>query len=421
LKFGSSCYLLAFLSVCFLARPVFADVSHEGRQVSCLYDLNVDFLYLTEAKNLSKNKSVADPATSGQVNGSDSRYATFGLQDAAMNLKWTMPRGVAFEMILRPDATASESSSSGTEPVRELDTRSGRVVEPMPTVHLLDEYRLIFRRTHIEGRVGVERESLDNYRVTPELLGFGMRVRGPEKSFAGSVGRVHSNSSSIDLTDDLVFLGNISVLSGRSDRHDSRISDSGGLGDSPAKRDPYWGGAANVSSSINSGSTLGLGYALTEERQNEGHTRLTWYQLGLKQRITAGADKLGLAALEVRQLHQTFQTEGTDISDVTLSSIGLTSFVPVISGQDALIGVLLGRGTLHPPGVLSQSTGSSSYQVEFGWRWQLEDQLQLTSFLSREWRRDGTDTGGYIRGSSTQSTQSRFALQIQYNLGGQVL
>ena len=395
-----------------------------GREVAFLYGVDFDFMYLTEAKGLPVNKGSGAASTYKpvQLSASGDGTATFGLKKAALDFEWRMPRGLAFQATVRPDAV-QEGDSGGTELARELDTRSGRVVEEMPRVHFLDQYRLIIKKQAVEARIGVESSTLERFTVAPELLGFGLRVRGPEKSFSAGIYAPEVVFLGESKSDNVIGFG-LGVLSGRDERHDGRDGETAEVGESPSKRDPYWGACASLGANLAGGTRASLAVAMIEERQSGAKARQEWYALGLRRGLDGTLLPKVVVAMEARQLRESFRIDGTEISDVTLMSVGVTSMLYRNSEEAALLGFWVGTGDIHPEGVLSVSRPVKGYQAEAGWRWLVEEQLEFVTMVSREWRRDGLESGGtrggFLNGSSSRSAQSRFAIQMRYNIGGQI-
>ena len=89
-----------------------------------------------------------------------------------------------------------------------------------------------------------------------------------------------------------------------------------------------------------------------------------------------------------------------------------------------LLGFWSGVGEIHPDGSVARSLAAKGVQAELGWRWNVEEQLELVAVGSREWRRDAHDAGGTIggfpHGGGRRSAQSRIAIQLNYKLGGQI-
>lgn len=395
-----------------------------GKQTAFLYDIDMDFMYLTEARGFSTPKSSISAVNFSQagLTASGSGTGTFGLKKAAFGFEWRLPRGVGFQASVRPDA-AQDRDVGTTEPTRELDTRSGRVVEEMPSIHFLDEYRLIVKKQSVEARVGVESSTLESFRVTPDLLGFGLRVRGPEKSFSAGIYAPEVFYLGESKSDDVVGFG-LGVLSGRDERHDGRSGESTEIGESPAKRDPYWGASASLSANLAGQTRLALAAAMIEERQLGAKMRQEWYGLGVRRSLGGALLSKAIVAIEARQLRESFRMEGTEISDVRLMSFGVTSMLYRNSDEAALLGFWVGTGDIHPEGVLSTSRSAKGFQAEAGWRWLVEEQLEFVTMVSREWRRDGAEfggtQGGFVYGSTNRSAQSRFAIQMLYKIGGQI-
>jgi hypothetical protein len=163
---------------------------------------------------------------------------------------------------------------------------------------------------------------------------------------------------------------------------------------------------------------------MIEERQSGTKARLEWYGLGVRRSLGGAAMPKVEVAMEARQLRESFKLEGTDISDVSLTSVGVTSRLFRKSDEAALLGFWVGTGDIHPDGVLSVSRPTKGFQAEAGWSWVVEDQLEFVTMVSREWRRDGLESGGtqggFKNGTSGRSVQSRFAIQMRYNIGGQI-
>lgn len=385
---------------------------------SFLYGVDLDFLFLDELAAINRPAKIDGPlpAMSTDLDVPSAMSPTLGLRASRLNLEWRFSRGVSVQLVLRPDA-------AGAGTYREVDTRAGRVVEESPSIHFLDEYRLLYRAASSVVKFGVEREILESFRVTPDMLDFGLRVRGPEKAMVMGCDiphltlfdEGHSNS----------FMGvSIAALSGRDERHDARYQDLGGIGESPAKKDPYWGGTLATSLVFGGDTRLGLALALMEERVDGIKVRDQWYQAGLRRSVATSDGGHWLVAMEARQLRQGFHVEGTNISDVSMSSIGVTSSYERHSGEGPMLGLWIGSGDIHPLSVLSQSKPTKATQANFGWHWTMEDFIGVSAMVSREWRRDGSELGGshggFAHGDSHRSAISRLAVSVRYLLGGQI-
>ena len=418
---GASIVHFVLVSVAIISGPAYGQsLQIQQKQTACLYDVNLDFLYLAEAEGFSSGKAAVIPNEvnlAGAAEGGNVR--TLGLNRAIFNFEWTLPRGVGVQIALRPDAIGG----NGGPVVRELDVRSGRVIEPMPSIHLLDEYRISIKKPSVEVYLGVEDSVLESIRVTPEVLGFGLWVRGPEKSMAVGFSAPKLVTIGNSQADDSLGFG-LSLLSGRDERHDARTAEPAHFGESPSKRDPYWGGAAKFGARVLSGSKVVVSAAMIEERQDGAVTRIQWYQAGVRRSVIGSSLAGLLVAMEVRQLRESFKQESTEISDVSLNSVGITSSVILDAENSVLLGFWSGVGEIHPDGSVARSLAAKGVQAELGWRWSIEEQLELVAVGSREWRRDAHDVGGTIggfpHGDGRRSAQSRIAIQLNYKLGGQI-
>ncbi len=383
-----------------------------------LYDFAIDFLFLDELAGLNRPTKSSSSYTRMNMSGDVAQQptATLGLRSAKFGLEWRISRKLAIELALRPDAVNGED-------YREVDTRAGRVIEQAPSVRVLDQYRLIYRALSSTLRLGVEREVLESYRVINDTLDFGLRVRGPEKSMLAGFEipklvdfNQGKNGHGIGIA--------AAALSGRDERHNYRSQQDSGRGESPAKKDPYWGGAAGATWVMEGDTRLGLSAATMEERSAGIKVRSNWYHLGLRRHTTMSDGGRWLVAMEARQLLQVFAREGTYISDVSLSSVGLTSRYERRSGEGPLFALWIGAGELHPEGTLTESKPARGTQFNLGWQWLMEESLYVSAMVSREWRRDGQlgghQSGGFARGSSMRSALSRFAIGVSYLTGGQL-
>ena len=386
-----------------------------AKQPSLLYKVDAEFTYLdTFPGSQSLSTSTADDSTEGDSGADPS--PTLGLRRAAFDLEWQMPRGLSLFVSLRPDAGTGGDDKAQR---REVDTRAGRVIEESPTVHLLDEYRVTYRARGAETRFGVERYAVSPYRLSGEILDFGLRPRGPEKVFAASVfvPTIYEAQSGgkLSLT--------ASAIGGRDERSDSRYGGTGGAGQSPAKRDPYWGGVSQVEYSLPDVLRTGLAFAFLEERKSGIKIKNGLYQFGIRRSIDSDATTSLSLAVEARQLRQSYELEGATIADQSLSSIGLTGLIGRKSGEGVLFGVWSGTGNLHPEGLLTNSYATRGQQVVGGWQWLLEDVLRVSAHVAREWRVDhGSEGrgGGFADGDDHKAAINRIAIDARFLLNGQI-
>jgi hypothetical protein len=390
-----------------------------GKASTVLYRFSLDLGLLTEVRGFAQGRSARQDVGSQQDSTVVSANTpSFGLSRSALDLAFYVPRGAGVELSLRPDALNVPANA------KEIDTRSGRVIEEMPSVQLLDEYRLVFKHTQVQSHLGVISRVLDDYAVSPELLGFGLRVQGPQKSFAAgfsandlfktgqsSIG-AHSLALSLD------------ILGGRNDRHDARIGRSSEIGESPAKREPYWGGSFQAKLALGEALKLGIGGVTLQERAETGIRQIDWYQFAVRQKFESVIPWPLQVSFEARHLRQAHERSETTISDIKLTSVGLLTSTDFRSSHQIHAGVWFGDGQMHPEGVLSNSVPVRGIQSEIGSSWFLEEQLQLTTAVTREWRRDGKFGGGYRggfgEGQNGRSTQSRFAVRLSYKIGDQI-
>jgi hypothetical protein len=415
LGFGIPALIATFI---FSARPAQSAALTSGKRESVLYNIDAGFLYLSPYPG-SQGKSAAstDPDSAEGSRATSDPSPTLGLRHAAFDLEWQMPRGLTFAVTLRPDAGAAEESAAIR---REVDTRAGRVIEASPTVKLLDAYRLSFRAVNAETRFGIERHAVSPYRLAGEALDFGLRPRGPEKTFAFGV-----FVPSILATSDSARLGLTAMaIGGREERADSVRGESGGGGQSPAKRDPYWGGVAQLDYNLPDLMSAGVAFAFMEERKSGIKVKNGLYQFGIRRSIENGVNTNLTLAVEARQLRQTYELEGSAIPDQSLSSVGLTGVLGRKSGEGILFGVWTGAGDLHPQGSMARSDTSRGHQVMGGWQWMLEDALRISAHVAREWRVDhdtgGRGSGGFADGDTHKGALSRVAIEARYMLNGQI-
>ncbi len=391
-----------------------------GKANTLLYRFNLELLYLTDIRGFS-SKSPEATLDRFQDDGFSpyADTASIGLAGSEFDLSWYVPRGAGVEIALRSDALNAGAQST------ELDSRSGQVVEAAPSVHFLDEYRIVIKRPSLESHLGVVNRTFEDYSAMPELLGFGLRVQGPRKFFAlgFSTSDLFRLGSSTEGGQGAIGVG-FDILSGRDDRHDARTGSSSESGESPAKREPYWGGAANMSLKYGDGFKVGFTASAVQERGETGMRQVEWYQLALRRTIESTLLPRLTLGMEGRQLKQTYDKAETKIANVHLTSIGFNSSVAMPGSEKLFIGVWFGTGAIHPKGVLSSAVTARGMQSVIGWSWMLEDQLELVTAASREWRRDGNvgggSRGGFGEGSSGRSSQSRFALKIIYTIGDQI-
>jgi hypothetical protein len=388
-----------------------------------LYDVNLEFLFLDELSALNRPAHVdfgnnhSKPEGLMWASTSDRTSSpTMGLRLAKFGFDWRVSSKFSVELVLRPDA-------AGDALVREVDTRAGQVIEESPSVRFIDQYQFIYRPSSSSVRLGVEKEVMESYRVVADTLDFGLRVRGPEKAMAA----VFDMPKLFEFNQGRDGAGvgvSAAALSGRDERHDRRHYESGGSGESPAKKDPYWGVSGSVTWTLEGDSRFGIGMATIEERFDGMKVRNQWYQAGLRRDTALANGGRWLLAMEARQLRQGFALEGTDISSVSLSSVGITTSYERLKGEGPMMGLWIGSGELHPVGVLSESKPAKGSQLNFGWRWQMEDSLEVSALIAREWRRDGAmgggTKGGFVHGDSTRSALSRFAVGVRYLTGGQI-
>jgi hypothetical protein len=344
---------------------------------------------------------------------------SLGLARSSIGLGWYFPRGAGVEVVLRPDGLNNGLAAT------ELDTRSGSTVEEASSIHFFDEFRIIVKRPSLESHVGVVGQTLENYAVSPDVLGFGLRVQGPKKSFAAGFSSPDLFQVGTYGESSKVAIGvGIDILSGRDDRHDSKTGSHRDSGERPAKREPYWGGSASLN--VKFGDRLKLGFTLAslQERAETGIRQLEWLQLALRQRIEVSSFPKLLVGLEGRHLKQNYDKTETKVADVKLTSVGLTSAVDMPADEKLFVAIWYGSGLIHPEGILSSSVSATGLQSELGWSWMVEDHLELVAVASREWRRDGNvgggSHGGFGEGAYGRSSQSRFALRISYSMGDQI-
>lgn len=393
---------------------------NSAKATTVLYRFNLDLMYLTEFRGFSKDQGFRlDPILSRGIGNLTPATASLGLARSSLEVSWQLPRGAGVEVSLRPDAVATG------EAVSEIDTRSGRVVETQPDIHFLDTYRIVLKRSGIETYIGVKANVFEDFTYSPELLGFGLRVQGPRKSFGlgfkssdlfGGGGDLNYRHTRVAVA--------VDVLGGRSDRHDSKVGSTNDIGESPSKKEPYWGGSIQAKINYGDGLRLGGGGISVQERAESGLRQIDWYQFAIGHNFGASNSLPLLIAMEARHLKETYQKSEAKISDVFLTSFGLTSSLGMRSSERVLLSVWLGNGAIHPEGILSSSVSAKGLQADIGWRWMLDEQLELTTMASREWRRDGKPDGGSRGGfgdsKSGRSTQSRFALRVSYNIGDQI-
>jgi hypothetical protein len=382
------------------------------KQVSVLYDTDISFSYLTPSA-VSRSDIDRSSDSSNSSNQADEPSPTLGMRKALFGIEWRLPRSVNFTVGLRPDAGPSGNAT-------ELDTRAGRVLESAASVKLLDQYSVSYKIQSSLVSMGVENRLIEPERLSGEELDFGLRPRGPEKAFAVTCDAAHllesSGGGGLSLT--------LKATGGRDERNDSRHHASGGVGDTPAKKDPYWGGLVQTSLLLNDDMRFGFAVAFLEERQSGIKVKNSIYQIGVRRNIEIENSRRLTLALEGRQLRQTFDKTGLSMAAQSLSSIGITSVFGRKSGEGVVLGIWTGTGDLHANGNVARSFVSKGHQISAGWQWMMEDVLKVSAVVARDLRidhdSDGRQIGGFKTSEGYESSITRLALSVNYVLSGQL-
>lgn len=412
---------LLFLSICVLFGAQSSNAAEvadrEIRNTQLSYDLDAALLFSDSLKGLSRTGMLAPPTDSGQLadsptTTSDGGYRTLGIRHVKLGLEWLTPRRLKAFVLIRPDAMGSQGTIR-----REVDTRSGETSTPASDINFLDLYELTIIRPGVNASVGVRDRLVPEWKAYRDILEFGLEPRDPRKSFGAflDLPRLWTTDN------DGALRLQLSLVGSSNERHNGRSRNLETNDTAPSRSSPYWGGV--VSSVFQTGSSLELGggAAVSEEPAGDGKVTHTFYEAGIVRKLDLSRQSVKVG-MDARQSRDVFKVKTGSYSDLQGTSAAVTAAIDVTQSDTILTAVRVGTGSYQPVTDTSKSLPGRGLQAELGYRSWLDDGMEATLLVTREWRRDQEVAGGQVGGFGVdpdrRSTISRFALQVAYRTGG---
>ena len=392
----------------------------EVRTTELTYDLDATLLFSDTLKGLSRSSVIggrdpktplADPAPSS-TNNIDGGYRTLGIRHVKLGLEWTTPRRFKAFVLIRPDATGSQGTIR-----REVDTRAGTTTTPANDINFLDLYELTIMRPGVNASVGVREKLVPEWKAYADILEFGLEPRDPRKSF----GAFLDLPSLTTVGTDGFLSAKIAVVGSSNERHNGRSTNPDTGDTAPSRSSPYWGGVVSSSFRPFAGLDLGIGAAMNEEPVGDGKVTRNFYDAGIVRRLEWGAQSVKLG-MDFRQFRDSYKVKSIQYADLQGTSCSVTSAIDFTTKDALLAAIRVGTGTHQQASDTSKSLPGRGLQGELGFRSWLDDGIEATMLVTREWRKDQDDSGAQVGGFGTEPNRrailSRFALQVAYRTGG---
>lgn len=393
----------------------------EVRTTELTYDLDAALLFSDTLKGLSRSSAIgardpqstlADPSTSTNSNNIDGGFRTLGIRHVKLGLEWTTPRRFKAFVLIRPDAAGSQGTIR-----REVDTRAGTVTTPASDINFLDLYELTVMRPGVNAAVGVREKLVPEWKAYADILEFGLEPRDPRKSF----GAFLDLPSLTTVGTDGFLSAQMALVGSSSERHNGRSTNPDTGDTAPSRSSPYWGGVVSSSFRPFVGLDLGIGVSMNEEPMGDGKVTRTFYEGGIIRHLVIGEQSVKFG-MDFRQFRDSFKVTSIRYADLQGASCALTSAVDFTT-RDALLAALrVGTGSHQQASDTSKSLSGRAIQGELGFRSWLDDGIEATMLVTREWRKDHDETGSQIGGFGVEPNRravlSRFALQVAYRTGG---
>lgn len=356
------------------------------------------------------------PAVLAPMIKSEAASRALGLGKLRLALDVQAGESGLMSLVLRPDA-ANRTPDIGGGQAFEIDTRTGKSYQPMPTVRLLDAYQFhLLRGSSLGLAAGVWEELTETRLSYPNLLAFGLTAQLPAK-FSG--GRLRWQPHGEEARD---FGVDLYVFQGDEDR--TEVVDRGdtSLDEAPLARDPHQTSAVvgdwGVSKNLRLGFVLGFGdSAELGGRRSEQFGQFTgrWLQRIREHEVIVSWDG--------RRVMEQWRMELVKVAPRVQQSLSLTSSFSIVPQHWALMGVHLGTSQHakddQTPGELRSYQG---WQGDIGYQAQLGQGFTVTLLLNQERRRMTTtgesERGGILDGTVDRSMVRRMGLQLDYLLHG---
>lgn len=413
---GGLCLALCCSSGAVLAAD---NVKPDVRTTELSYDLDAALLFTDSLKGFSRSgminpakdgTSLADPATTTQT--TDGGYRTLGIRHVKLGLEWTTPRRFKAFVLIRPDAMGSQGTIR-----REVDTRSGTVTVPANDINFLDLYELTIIRSGVNASIGVRDKLVPEWKAYADILEFGLEPRDPRKSF----GAFLDVPGMVAMGPDGALNVQMAVVGSSNERHNGRSTNPETGDQGPSRSSPYWGGILGTSVKVFSGLDFGLAAAMNEEPFSDGKITRTFYEAGIVRRLGLGQQTVKIG-MDLRQSRDAYKVKSAKYADLQGTDCALTSSIDLNSKDAILAAVRVGTGTRQQTSDTSKALTGRGIQGEFGFRSWLDDGIESTLLVTREWRKDQDDTGSQVGGFGSEPNRhtvlSRFALQVAYRTGG---
>lgn len=393
----------------------------ELRTTELSYDLDAALLFSDTLKGLSRSSAVgtrdpmsplADPSTTTTNNNIEGGYRTLGIRHVKLGLEWTTPRRFKAFVLLRPDATGSQGLIR-----REVDTRAGTVTTPANDINFLDLYELTVMRPGVNASVGVRETLVPSWKAYADILEFGLEPRDPRKSFGAFLDLPGLTTVGTD-----GFLSaQMAIIGSSNERHNGRSNNPDTGDTAPARSSPHWGGVISSSFRPFTGLDLGIGAAMIEEPLSVGKVTRMFYEGGIVRRLVMGTQAIKFG-MDFRQFRDSFKVKSVRFADLQGASCALTAAVDITPTEALLTAIRVGTGSHQQVSDTSKSLSGRGIQGELGFRSWLDDGIETTLLVTREWRKDQDETGSQVGGFGVEPNRravlSRFALQVAYRTGG---
>lgn len=410
-------FLCVTLNLFFCSQIILAAEENEReiRNTQLSYDLDAALLFSDSLKGVPHAGMLTPADSSSQLADSppdEKGYRTLGIRHVKLGLEWLTPRRFKAFVLIRPDAMGSQGTIR-----REVDTRSGTTATPANDINFLDLYEFTVMRSGVNASVGVRDKLVPDWKAYTDVLEFGLEPRDPRKSFGAFLDLPGLLKTSVESA----LRVQIALVGSSNERHNGRSVNPETGDTAPSRSSPYWGGVVSSSFQTDASLDLGGGVAISEAPVADGKVTKSFYEVGVVRKLGVGQQMVKVG-MDVRQARDVFKVQSATYSDLQGTAAAVTAAIDVSRTDAVLTAIRVGTGSHQPPTDTSKSLPGRGLQAELGYRSWLDDGMEATFLVTREWRRDqeenGNQGGGFGIDSDRRAVLSRFALQIAYRTGG---
>lgn len=382
-------------------------------------DIEAAFSYYDQIKSLQAEKPAHISATPAVTQG---EARTPGLRRLALTSSWMPRQNVKFSFVLRPDASIREKKDA-TSVVRELDTRAGETLQPMPEVKLLDAYTLSYGQPdRSQLALGAFTTMFEPRTAFNPILDFGLILFLPHKFLGFGAGWNYLMAPGTNLNEPFqnYLKPQVFVFEGTEDKGDQIRREEGKFDEGLMAKDPQRGFGFTLEYGVGGHSQFALLGAYEEQGLQIGKEKRTYGALFLYHEREKPWHGIKLSG-DYRFIQSAVQGTTENRATLVQHSAQLLGMMALV--EEHSVGARFSYG-LGQRADVNKPTEIVSIR---GYSWDLvyshepipgtEIMIQLTEEM-RENKFDGKTADGFSSGSEATRRIHRIGLELRQVING---